>query len=324
MDNFNETSSEIESEALDAYSRTVVQAAERVSPSVVHIQLIKTNKTAKPLEMGSGSGFIFTPDGFIFTNHHVAQAAEKMIVTLSDGGEFPAEIIGTDPYTDLAVIRIDAPNLVPADLGDSNKIRVGQLVVAIGNPFGFQHSVTAGVISALGSTLRTPQGQLIDHVIQTDAALNPGNSGGPLVNAQGQVIGINTAMISSAQGLCFAVAINSVQLIAGQLIKDGKITRGFLGILAQTVTLHRRLVMYYKLNQDHGVLVSGVEPHTPAKRAGLKTGDTIIELDGKPANSSDDLQRILAESLIGEKTTVTILRETKKITLAIVLADRQE
>src|ERR687890_493813 len=274
---------------LDAYSRAVIEAAERVSPSVVYIQVTgRTNgrqgrRRQGPDEAGgSGSGFVFTPDGFILTNSHVVHGATKIEVTLMDGRRFQAQLIGDDPDTDLAVTRITAPNLVPAKLGDSKSIRVGQLVIAIGNPYGFQYSVTAGVVSALGRSLRAQSGRLMDGIIQTDAALNPGNSGGPLVNSRGDVIGVNTAMILPAQGICFATSIDTAKFVAGRLIRDGRITRSYIGMAGQNVPIPRRIVRFYQLAVDTGVLVVSFETNgeaSAAKEAGLLAGDLVIEFD---------------------------------------------
>jgi S1-C subfamily serine protease len=308
--------------SLDAYSETVVGAAERVSESVVKIEVYQevagTHQAPEHGLGGGGSGFIFTPDGFILTNSHVVRNASKIEVTLSDGRLLEARVIGDDPGTDLAVIRIDAPDLVPAVLDDSQAIRVGQLVVAVGNPYGFQCTVTAGVVSALGRSLRSYTGRLLDNVIQTDAALNPGNSGGPLVNSQGEVIGVNTAMILPAQGICFATAINTAKIIAAQLLREGRVRRSRLGIAGQTVPLHRRLVRFYNLMEEKGVLVASVEKNSAADRAGLLPGDVIIAFNDQLISGMDSLQTLLTEELIGRKSQITVIRYTQKMTIAIV------
>jgi S1-C subfamily serine protease len=310
---------------LDAYSQAVVRATERISPSVVFIEVSKdpgdsTNRPRpSPRELrGSGSGFVFTPDGLILTNSHVVSGAGKLEVTVSDGRRYRASIVGDDPSSDLAVIRISAPGLIAASLGDSEKIRVGQLAIAIGNPYGFQYSVTAGVISALGRSLRSRSGRLIDNVLQTDAALNPGNSGGPLLNSLGEVIGVNTAVILPAQGLCFAVAINTAKFVAGQLIKLGRIRRAYLGIGGQTVGIPRALLRAQNLKDESGVLVISVEPESPAKTAQLQEGDIIVALDETPVRSVDDLHRILTEARIGVACELTLLRRLEKITLTLI------
>lgn len=310
---------------LDAYSAAVTAAAEKVSPSVVNIEVRHSpdNRQAppsrRPAEVrGSGSGFVFTPDGFILTNSHVVHGASKLGVALSDGRSFEARLIGEDPDTDLAVIRIDGDHLVPAVLGDSKSIRVGQLVVAIGNPYGFQCTVTAGVISALGRSLRSQSGRLIDDVIQTDAALNPGNSGGPLVTSRGEVIGVNTAVILPAQGLCFATAINTAKFVAGLLLRNGKIRRGHIGVAGQNVVLHRRQVLLNNLAVASGILVVSLESNGPADRAGLREGDVIVAYGKQPVSSIDDLHRLLTEEQVGVKVELTVLRGSEKTMLDVV------
>jgi S1-C subfamily serine protease len=312
-------------ELLDAYSRAVISAAERVNPSVVNIdvhQPIRARRTMGPRPpregRGSGSGFLFTPDGFILTNSHVVHHATKIEITLSDGRGFHADLVGDDPDTDLAVIRINAPNLVPVHLGDSASVRVGQLAIAIGNPYGFQCTVTAGVVSALGRSLRSRSGRLIDNIIQTDAALNPGNSGGPLVTSRGDVIGVNTAVILPAQGICFAIAIDTAKYVAGLLIRDGKIRRSYIGLGGQTVPLHRRLVRFHNLPVERGVLVVSVEPQSPTHRAGLREGDVIIGLDDHPVSGIDDLHKLLTERRIGVRSQLRIIRGTDTLALDII------
>jgi len=309
---------------LDAYSAAVTAAAERVSPSVVNVEIRqrpdnRQPSPSRPMELrGSGSGFVFTPDGFILTNSHVVHRASRLGVTLPDGRSFEAHLIGEDPDTDLAVIRVNADGLVPATLGDSKSIRVGQLVVAIGNPYGFQCTVTAGVVSALGRSLRSHSGRLIDDVVQTDAALNPGNSGGPLVTSRGEVIGVNTAVILPAQGLCFAIAINTAKHVAGLLIRNGKIRRGHIGVAGQNVTLQRRLVHQHSLAVTSGILVISVEPNGPAHRAGLREGDVIVAYGSHPVASIDELHRLLTEEQVGTKIELTLLRSGEKLTLEVV------
>ncbi len=312
-------------EPMDAYSRAVITAAEKVSPSVVYIgvqQPIRSrrgNAPRMPQEArGSGSGFIFTPDGFILTNSHVVHGAKRIEVTVSDGRKYEADLIGDDTDTDLAVIRINAPNLVPAYLGEAQKIRVGQLVVAIGNPYGFQYTVTAGVVSALGRSLRAQSGRLMDDVIQTDAALNPGNSGGPLVNSRGEVIGVNTAMILPAQGICFATSIDTAKFVASRLIRDGRVSRSYIGLAGQNVPLPRRIVRYYNLAVESGILVLSFEDSSPARNAGLLMGDVIVGLDNHPVAGIDDLHKLLTEDRIGRKSTLVVIRRTGKLSLEVI------
>jgi S1-C subfamily serine protease len=309
---------------LDAYSAAVTAVAERVSPSVVNVEVRhnpdrRSSPSREPMELrGSGSGFVFTPDGFILTNSHVVHQATRLGVTLSDGRSFAAHLIGEDPDTDLAVVRINADGLTPAVLGDSKSIRVGQLVVAIGNPYGFQCTVTAGVVSALGRSLRSQSGRLIDDVVQTDAALNPGNSGGPLVTSRGEVIGVNTAVILPAQGLCFAIAINTAKYVAGLLIRNGEIRRAHIGVAGQNVMLHRRLVKSLSLAVASGILVISLESKGPAHRAGLREGDVIVAYGGQHVASIDELHRLLTEDQVGAKVELTLIRGGKKLTLEVV------
>jgi len=304
-------------ELLDAYSRAVTGAAARIMPAVVNIEVHVAAKRGAE-GRGGGSGFLFTPDGFILTNSHVVSDATSIDVTLADGSRYAASIAGDDPHTDLAVIRISAPTQTPAALGDSDAIRPGQVVVAVGNPYGFQCTVTAGVVSALGRTMRAKSGRLIDNVIQTDAALNPGNSGGPLVNSRGEVIGVNTAVILPAQGICFAIGINTAKFVASRLMRDGRITRGYIGVAGQTVALHRRVVRFYDLPLESGVLVAGTEPGSPSERAGLRQGDVIVTYAGKPVASVDDLHRILTDEHVGIQSPLTVIRHTEKVDLTIV------
>jgi len=304
---------------LDAYSDAVVNAAEAVSPSVIKIDVRKRGNGRNGMEAGgSGSGFIITPDGFALTNSHVVQGADRIEVTLADGRRPEARVVGTDPDTDLAVIRIYAPDLKPVRLGDSNQLRVGQVAIAIGNPYGFQYTVTAGVVSALGRSFRSASGRLMDNIIQTDAALNPGNSGGPLVNSRGEVIGVNTAVILPAQGLCFAIAINTAKYIAAWLIKDGVIRRSYIGAGGQTAKIHRRLVRFYNLPNETGMLVIGVEPGSPAARAGLREGDIVVEFNGQVITGIDDLHKLLTGEQVGVRSPIVILRGTEKLQLEIV------
>ena len=310
-----------DSNLLDAYSQAVVSAAERVSPSVVKIEVTQSGRgrNGEPHERhGGGSGFVFTPDGLVLTNSHVVHNASRIDLSLPDGARFPAHLIGEDPATDLAVVRIDAPHLTAVQLGDSQKLRVGQLAIAIGNPYGFQYTVTAGVVSALGRSLRSYSGRMIDDVIQTDASLNPGNSGGPLVTSDGQVIGVNTATIMGAQGLCFAIGINTAKFVASRLLTHGRIQRAYIGIEAQTTPLHRRLVRFYDLPKETGVVVVGVTENGPAKRAGVREGDVIVGFNGQPVAGVDDLHRLLTDAQVEARSIITIVRHTERLELPIV------
>jgi S1-C subfamily serine protease len=302
----------------DAYSTAVMNAVERVSPSVALIEVeapAPAGSRRRTPQGGSGSGFVFTPDGLVLTNSHVVSGATRIHATLPDGQRFRADLVGDDPETDLAVVRVEGPRLPAVTLGDSESLRPGQLVIAIGNPYGFQYTVTTGVVSALGRSLRSRSGHLMDGIIQTDAALNPGNSGGPLVNARGEVIGVNTAMILPAQGLCFAIPIQTARRVAGLLIRDGRIRRAWLGLGGQNVPLPRRVAAALRLAAPRGVVVVSVEPESPAARAGLRERDIVVALDDQPIGTVDDLHRELTEDRIGARIRLTVVRELEKISL---------
>ena len=300
-------------ELLDAYSRTVVQAVERVAPAVAHLQVEKR---------GSGSGFAFTPDGLLLTNSHVVHGAKHIRATFADGTSADADLIGDDPDTDVAVVRIAATGLQPAVLGASRAVRVGQIAIALGNPYGFQHTVTAGVVSALGRSLRAQSGHLIDDVLQTDAALNPGNSGGPLVSSRGEVIGVNTAIIPGAQGICFATAIDTVKWVVTQLLRDGRVRRGYLGIAGATVALNRRYALHFGLPNSHAVRVESLEADGPARRAGVEAGDLIVAFDTLPINGIDDVHRLLTAERIGRPGRLVVLRRAQRVEIELRPAER--
>ena len=302
---------------LDAYSQAVVRAADEVGPSVVNIEV----RRADGRRAGSGSGFLITPDGFALTNSHVVHGAAKIEVVLADGRRPDAHVVGDDPDTDLAVIRIFAPQLRPVRLGASKDIRVGQLAIAIGNPYGFQATVTAGVVSALGRSFRANTGRLMDDILQTDAALNPGNSGGPLVSSRGEVIGVNTAVILPAQGICFAIGIDTAKHVAAWLIKEGRIRRSYLGLGGQNVPLHRRLARFHRIPSSSAVLVISVEPDSPASQAGIREGDLLVQFGDAEIVSIDVLHKLLTAERIGVPSTLTILRGTEKLALTIVPAE---
>src|SRR5450432_59507 len=300
-------------ELLDSYSRTIAAVVRRVAPSVVNIRVLSGERGP-----GGGSGFILARDGFILTNSHVVHGAREIEVTLRDARVYPAQLIGTDPETDLAVIRIDAPKVQHARLADSSRIRVGQIAIAVGSPYGFQQTVTAGIVSALGRSMRSESGRLMDEIIQTDAALNPGNSGGPLLNSAGEVIGVNTAVILPAQGICFAIASNTARFVAGWIIKDGRIRRSSIGVAGQNVMLHPRVVRFHKLPADRGVLVMEVEPGSPGAVAGLQKSDTILGFKGQPVGTIDDLHKQLIASEIGVPSPIMFLRGTEKVFRMVV------
>jgi S1-C subfamily serine protease len=311
-------------ELLDAYSRAVVAASEKVSPAVVHVKVQKKRQARRgsgprgPVQPGAGSGFIFSPEGFILTNNHVVSDTSRIDVDLPDGRSFQADLIGNDPSTDLAVIRIYTDHLNYVTFGDSEKLKVGQLVIAIGNPYGFEYSVTTGVISALGRSLRSNIGRLIDNVIQTDAALNPGNSGGPLINSHGEVVGINTAIILPAQGICFAIASSTARYVVSKLITEGRVRRGYLGIGGQVINLPLRMINYFKLEVKSGILVQQIEQNSPAHRSDLQNGDVIVGLNGQPIANINDLHRMLDERSIGKKNFLEVLNQGRIQTVEVV------
>ena len=309
----------------DAYSQAVVRAVERTGPAVVHLEVALPHaRRAGPRgapPAGSGSGLVFTPDGFALTNSHVVHGAAAVRATLPDGAQYAAELVGDDPETDLAVLRLGATGLPTADLGDSAALRPGQLVIAIGNPLGFQATVTAGVVSALGRSMRAQSGRLIEGVIQTDAALNPGNSGGPLVDSRGHVVGINTAVIAGAQGICFAVPVNTAHFVIPRLIREGRVRRSWIGIAGQSIRLSRRRVQLSHLHAEGAVLVTEVTPGSPAERAGLQPRDIILRVGDTTVVGVDDLLRLLTEDLIGRSTEVVVLRDGTLRTLAVVPAE---
>lgn len=317
---------------LDAYSAAVVGAVKHVGPAVINIEVYRDildrsrdggrTRLSRRARAGSGSGFFFTNDGFALTNSHVVHGADEIEVMLHDGARHRATLVGDDPDTDLAVIRVEnASGIVAAKLGDSRQLQVGQLAVAIGNPYGFQATVTAGVISATQRSFRARTGRLIDNVIQTDAALNPGNSGGPLVDSRGEVIGVNTAVIISAQGICFAIPSSTAQWIAARLLRDGRVRRGYIGIAGQVVQLHARTRRRLDLPQKTGVLVAGLEPDGPAMRAGLHDGDVILRFDGQSIQDIDDLQRVLASEPAGAASELQVLRDGERVTISVTPAE---
>jgi S1-C subfamily serine protease len=309
----------------DAYSEAVVGAVERTGPAVMHLDVTlgRGNRSvargAPPT--GSGSGFIFTPDGFALTNSHVVHGTTSLRATLPDGSQYAVEVVGDDPDTDLAVIRLGATGLPAVELGDSAALRPGQLVIAIGNPLGFQATVTAGVVSALGRSMRAQSGRLIEGIIQTDAALNPGNSGGPLVDSRGRVIGINMAVIAGAQGICFAVPVNTARFVIPRLIREGRVRRSWIGIAGQSIRLSRRRVQLSHLNAEGAVLVTEVTSSSPADRAGLQPRDIIVQIGDTDVVSVDDLQRMLTDELIGRSMQVVVLRDGALRTIAVVPAE---
>jgi len=316
--NISSKENDTEESDLDPYSNTVISAVEKVSPAVVQIMAYKNGNTK---EAGGGSGFFISSEGFIVTNSHVVSEASKIEVRTPDGDVFLAELKGNDPSTDVAVIKVYGKNFPSVKFGDSSKLRVGQLVVAIGNPYGFQYTVTAGVVSALGRSMRSYAGRLIDNIIQTDAALNPGNSGGPLINSRGEVVGINTAIIASAQGLCFAVGSNTSEYVVGKLIMEGKVRRAFLGIEGQTINLSKRIVTYNHLNINKGIYIAQVERNSKAGNNQLLNGDIIVGFNHVTISTVDELYLNLNENFIGKVVELDILRNGIKMPVKVTLAE---
>lgn len=313
-------------EILDAYSHAVIYASSAVSPSVVHIKVQKPQRhrgyrTQSKAE-GAGSGFLISKEGFIVTNNHVVENATKLEVDLEDGRQFNADMVSRDPFTDIAIIRIYGNDLVSSTFGNSDHLKTGQVAIAIGNPLGYQSSVTAGVVSALGRSLRSSTGRLIDDVIQTDAALNPGNSGGPLINSKGEVIGVNTAIIQPAQGICFAVASNTVEYIAGKLITEGRVRRSYLGIAGQNFILPQRVIDYNKLeNQSSGVMIHQVEADGNTFNEKIRAGDIVIGINSRRITAINDLHRILDDTLIGKEVELDLLRRGHKMSVKAIPAE---
>ena len=309
---------ETDEDLLDAYSRAVVGVVDKVGPAVISIGVRKRTRSPRYGQEGAGSGVIIAPDGFVLTNHHVVEGAEDVQVRLTDGRSFSAHLVGSDPATDLAVVRAEASNLPTADLGDSDSLRVGQLVIAIGNPLGFQSTVSTGVISALGRALRSQSGRLIENVIQTDVPLNPGNSGGPLVDSRGRVIGINTAMIFMAQGISFAVPVNTVKWVVGELVTRGKVRRAYLGIAGQVRPIGRRIQRHLELQAATAVEVVSVEEEGPAHQAGVREGDLMLSVNGKSVASVDDIHRLLTGWTGGSPLSLTILRNGERLQVQVI------
>jgi S1-C subfamily serine protease len=307
----------LDSQLLDAYSAAVTDVVGCAGQAVLHIEVRDEKGPA-----GSGSGFFISQDGYALTNSHVVHGGAALRVGLADGRRLSARVVGDDPDTDLAVIRVDTTDAPALELGDSDKLRPGQIAIAIGSPMGFQQTVTAGIVSGVGRSLRAESGRLIDQVVQTDAALNPGNSGGPLLDSRGQAIGVNTAIIRPAQGICFAIASNLARWVAGWLIKDGRVRRSFIGLGGQTVPLLRKLVFTYRLGQESGVLVSAIEPNSPAARGGLREGDIIIALNGTPVKQVDRLHKLLTTELVGEQVEIEVLRGVELLKIQVVPTER--
>jgi S1-C subfamily serine protease len=308
---------------LDAYSRAVADAVVRVAPAVVHLRVEGHRRARAAAPSGVGSGFLITPDGYLLTNSHVAGGAKAVEVTLSDGRVTMADIVGDDPDSDLAVLKLTAPNLQWCALGDSRKLRVGQIAIAIGSPYGFQHTVTAGIVSSLGRSMRARTGRLLDNILQTDAALNPGNSGGPLIDARGRVIGVNTAVILPAQGICFAIASAAAERVAVALIREGRVRRAWIGVGGQTVPVARRIARHYSLARETGVRIDVIEAGSPAADAGFAKDDVIVALDGAPIGDIDDLQRALQGEAIARPLEFRVLRRGALLAVSAVPRERR-
>ncbi|KQS26806.1 S1C family serine protease [Dyadobacter sp. Leaf189] len=307
---------------MDTFSTMIISAVDQIKNAVVKIDTYKTTN-GKLRAAGSGSGFIFSSDGFIFTNSHVVEGAEKIMVSLLNENEIEATLIGKDPDTDLAILKIYTEGYSVAKLGDASQLQIGQFVIAIGNPYGYQHTVTTGVVSALGRTLQTQSGRMVDNVIQSDAALNPGNSGGPMINTDGEVVGVNTAVIQGAQGLSFSVDINTAKEIARQLIRDGKVFKAYLGLQLQDVPVNEKIRQHYKLPNKSGIFVTRIEENTPASRSQLLEGDIIVSFNDKPVNNSNELFRALTHRDILNVTNISVLRHTELLHFIIVPTEKK-
>jgi len=306
---------------LDAYSRAVSSAVARVAPAVAHVRVERARGRAAERQ-GSGSGFLIAPDGYLVTNSHVAGGAAAIEVTLPDGRTAAASVVGDDPDSDLAVLKVAAGDLAWCRFGDSSTVRVGQIAIAIGSPYGFQHTVTAGIVSALGRSMRAQSGRLLDNILQTDAALNPGNSGGPLIDARGAVIGVNTAVIRAAQGICFAIAATTAERVTVALIREGRVRRAWLGIGGQTLALPRRVVRHFALARESGVRVETVEAGSPAALGGIAAGDVIVAIDDVPVADIDDLMRTLGSDAIDRPLEVTAVRRDRLVQATLTPRER--
>jgi S1-C subfamily serine protease len=306
---------------MDAYSQVIIDAVEKASPAVVKIERLNVNNNQEVVS-GTGSGFLFSSDGYLFTNSHVVNGATSLKVMLQDGRVYAASLAGQDPATDLALLKIDAREFSPVKLGDSDELKIGQMVIAIGNPLGFQHTVTAGVISALGRSLQGQDGMMMDAMIQTDAALNPGNSGGPLINSNGEVIGVNTAVIRGAQGLCFAISINTAKAIANQLIRYGKVKRAYVGVAMQQIDLVPRLRTIHQLKNKQALFISRVERNSPAAKAGIMNGDIIYQFNDQPVETADQFFKMMTADKIGQFQYINVIRDNEKIELRITPIER--